>query len=184
MTSANNQTESSPTSASSILRSIASGKSLRQLTPVVGEGVPEGLHVRVLSFSELVSIERDEAKFIDWYAQRTDTEPKAEGDAKATVDARDQQIIRAALQVASIAVDENNTPIFRPREDVALPDGAPLPNKEWPQASQDLFVGMLQVLAFVPIVAIGYITRAAMGAVDAQRAALGKGSSTQSSSSS
>lgn len=178
MTSANKQIESSPQSARKareLLKELASGPALRNVTPVVGVGVPEGLCVRVLTYTEAKDLQQMGEEFARAYAgSKQQALPAGE---VPELDAGEKSIFIAALQVASIAVDDQGTPVFRPSDEVKLPQGSPDSPFAAGSHKHDLWIGTLQVLAFVPVPAIVLITQAAARAMDDQRTSLGKASS-------
>ncbi len=167
------QAAQSARKAQELLKELASGPALRNVTPVVGVGVPDGLCVRVLTYTEAKDLQQMGEEFARAYAG-SKQQALAAGE-EPTLDAGEKSILIAALQVAAIAVDDQGTPVFRPSDEAKLPQGSP----DSPYAAghkHDLWTGMLQVLAFVPVPAIVLITQAATRAMDDQRANLGKAS--------
>lgn len=169
------QAAQSTRKAHELLKELASGPALRNVTPVVGVGVPEGLCVRVLTYTEAKDLQQMGEEFAQEYAgSKHEALPAGE---KPALDAGEKSILIAALQVAAIAVDDQGTPVFRPSDEAKLPQGSPDSPFATGSHKHDLWVGMLQVLAFVPVSAIVLITQAATRAMDDQRANLGKASS-------
>lgn len=168
--------------AHELLKQFASGSTLRNITPVEGDGVPPGLCVRVLTFTEAKSLQAIGDEFARLYAEAI----RGDADAPSEPSKADISVVSAAVQVAHIAVDEDGAPIFRPADDVALPEGAPEVPHGFGKITEKgkLWVGMLQVLAFVPVPAIVLIAKTATKAIDEQWTALGKGSSAANISSS
>lgn len=166
------QAAQSTRKAQELLKELASGPAFRNVTPVVGVGVPDGLCVRVLTYTESKDLQQMGEEFVWEYAATKDGPIQAGKTAEP--DAVEKSVLIAALQVAAVAVDTEGTPIFRPSDDAKLPAGWPASTYEAGSHKHDLWVGMLQVLAFVPVPAIVLITQAATRAMDDQRANLGK----------
>lgn len=170
-------------SAIDLLRLLAGPKAVRNLTPVTGEGVPEGLYVRVLTYAEHVQLVVDQDLIADKYAELFG--PIADEDSQNLTKA----VVRSAVQVAAMCVDCEGALVFgMATSDAPLPQGSPAcpvctTNEDAPRLNTR-WIGMMQVLAYLPTPVIGRIVRAAGEAHDIQRNALGKDSKTTSDSSS